>query len=1238
MKGGLQLYRNMSKGTGTISKYSGGISDGTKLGQEASFKWGRALDFRSDPSKLTILPQATKDSGSIVTDLVKWHERVGSLDYFYGNTGNLYKVSSGTWTNEHIAGSSQGNGLAYFGEDGGLYYAQNTTFGRLIDGTWFDNFLGAEGGVPTNTNSLDLESGSSQYAYSADTASLSVTGDLSLEAFIKPESLPASGSSMTLISKWNGSGNIRSYKMDIAGVSNFFGDGSDGALTISTDTTEAPIDSACSGTIATKALTATNTSFAAGQKIMIHQTRGTNAGVYQLTTIESYTAGTITTTDALSISYSSTGSSKAQVRVLKQYTNVTVNAGITYAPKRWDGTVGGILAFYANGTVTVNGTINAKDYDLSTTADYNLAYGFAGGDGNVGPEGADGPQGEGTEGAGQTQSNDSNGNGGGGGNGEYLSGASGGAGGGGGGNFTAGNNGEQNKLGTKLGGTGGLAVSFSDLSTFNFGGGGGQGGTGTYSGGPLYDYCEGGGGGGGVIIFGVTVTMGTNGLITANGRPGSGGAVNAGGGGGGAGGSVLIKAQTATLGTNKITAVGTGGDGTNQDNEGQNGGAGGNGGNGVIHLDYSTSYTGSTTTPVMTVAQDSSLGLSEGYTVRLAVSTNGTALETLSKSVDLTTGIWTRLGVTWDASASLATFYKNGVNIGTTTGTLTAISNNASEFFVGANKDDAGAAANFFDGLIDDVRVWNDVRTDTEMLSKNEFVLYGTESNLQAYWKFDSAATDTTANANTLTLSGSPSYSTDVPFSGVTSRADLDQSLDTSGQTDTLPTTISEAADQRQTFVPTRDPQKSIEVNINTVGTGDWTMTVHDALNREVAAVTVANAELHTGDYEFTFASVWRPVLQASYHFHLTSTVADGIVVTTTLNNMETTDFHTYYQFLVSDQYHPMTQMLNFLAIGNERYVAKWEGLTSSTYAPHKITLPSGYRVRCFAHWREYLAIGTWKGTNIYDYDSGRVFFWNGTSSTYDFYIDVPEGGINAMFGSKGYLYIWAGYSGDLLLYQGGDEAQKIKRLPNITTDKYVEVLPGAATMWRSLVHFGIAGNSDSTAIHRGTYTWGSLNRNYPASLGFDYPLSLGDTTSSSVKIGMVAASGQNLYVSWQNQNVYGVDKISVSNNPYTSATYESLISDLGYLPRKKLPLVARIDFEPLISGQSVSVKYKADRESSWNTETEDTVGATDCRMRIPANAKEVEIGFDLICTATTSPVITGVTLESEDNSGEINA
>src|SRR3972149_431735 len=133
---------------------------------------------------------------------------------------------------------------------------------------------------------------------------------------------------LLLVSKWNENSDERSYKFDIAGVSAVFGDGSDGALTISSNTTQAPVDSACTGTAAAYALTATNASFATGDKILIHQSRGTGAGKWERNEIASYTAGTITCANQLINTYVS----GAQVIVLKEYTNVTINTGITCAP------------------------------------------------------------------------------------------------------------------------------------------------------------------------------------------------------------------------------------------------------------------------------------------------------------------------------------------------------------------------------------------------------------------------------------------------------------------------------------------------------------------------------------------------------------------------------------------------------------------------------------------------------------------------------------------------------------------------------------------------------------------------------------------------------------------------------------------------------------------------------------------------------------------------------------------
>lgn len=988
----------MAKRIGNLQSLVAGISNSKKNGPANSFSWGRNIDFRHESSEVTINPLAAKISGSTVVDLIMDMDVACSTLYGYGNTGRVYSVTTAdVVTNEYTVADSVGNGMGFLSEDKFLYLASNTSLSRrstaCTTGTYYPNFLENEGGEPTNTRSIDFEASSSMSATRADTASLSITGDITLEAFIKPESVPTSGNTMAIISKWNESGATRSYKMSLVPTSNYFGDGSDGALTISSNTTEAPIDSACTGTISTVSLSATNASFAAGQKVLIHQSQGTGAGTNQVNSIVSYTAGTITLSDALNATYT-TG---AQVRVLKQYTNVTVNTGITYTAKAWNGTVGGILAFLASGTVTVTGTISANGgvggsvYGNNTSIAGGTGGGFRGGIGYIystAGGGGHGGCGEGTT-AVSSRKITANGNGGGGGSNNI----GGGSGGGGGGNGTAGSVGGGDDA---TNGAGGGTSGSADLTTLTFGGGGG--GMSYYS---TINATTASGASGGGIVFIAGVTLTVTGSITANGGAGGLGS-DYGGGGSGAGGSVLLKSQVATLGTALITATGGSPRSTTPT---QTGGAGGTG---RVALAYYTSYTG-TTSPTLNVTQDNGLGSADGTALRFYVSADGTAAETYTQNIDDPTGQWNRFSVAWDASASTAYFYQNGNLLGTKVGALTAIHNNTSIFGLATFVSSGSANTDFYDGLMDDVRVWSDLRTATEISFYNTEVLTGSEGNLVAYYKCDSDVTDSqTAGLNDLTANNTPTYSTDIPFSGVTTRSDQDVAIAGSGQTYTLTTALNEGATHRQTFTPTKEPLKSVAFNLATVSTGNITVMVHDELNRELTSVTVAAANQIAGVYEFMFASSSRPILNADYHVHVYSTVADGTIVTGTTADLETAYFRSYFQILVSDEYHPMEQFTNFLLIGNERYVAKLEA--GSVYDPHRLTLPSGYRVRCFALWHDYIAIGTWRGTDVTDIDSAKILFWDGTSDTYVEPLDVPQGAINSMFGRQGKLLISAGY------------------------------------------------------------------------------------------------------------------------------------------------------------------------------------------------------------------------------------
>lgn len=370
----------------------------------------------------------------------------------------------------------------------------------------------------------------------------------------------------------------RQFRSDDTSPWNYgFGSGSDGALTISADTVRTEIDSACTGTATQTSLTATNVSFAPGQTILIHQTRGTGAGNWELNKISSYVAGTITLAGALINTYA-TG---AQVVVIPQYTDVTINTTKILTVKAWDGTVGGILAFLASGTTTVTGTIlgTGKGFRGGSATTTNLQIGYAGESPAVAYNTTR-----------QTSNGSSIGGGGGGaGNvGSYTA-----AGGAGGGNGTAGANGGPGQPGTPGigGGTGGTAP----LVTALFGGAGGQ--AGGFTG-----WTPGIGGNGGSFILIISKNITVTGAITNAG--GSGTVVSTGNAGGsGAGGSTLLKTQVAVLGTNLVTASGGPEIPDTAPTWDVHGGAGGAG---RIHLDYKTSVSG-TTTPALDSTQDATL-------------------------------------------------------------------------------------------------------------------------------------------------------------------------------------------------------------------------------------------------------------------------------------------------------------------------------------------------------------------------------------------------------------------------------------------------------------------------------------------------------------------------------------------------------------------------------------------------------------------------------------------------------
>lgn len=337
-----------------------------------------------------------------------------------------------------------------------------------------------------------------------------------------------------------------------------------------------------SGSASSLTLTA-GTSLAPGVSILVWQVQDDvtvvssamqisvgNAGRSEVVRVASTNGSVLAVEPALGAFYSSVGGARrAQVCTVPEYESVIVQPGASLLATEWNGSTGGFLGFFARGTVTLEGTLDATGDGFRGA----LPLGNGGGSNetsltNVADKA--GAIGEGIDGSlfGMCgRGNAANG-------------------GGGGGAFNSGGGGGSNE---GAGGRGASQVSTPNPGTFGHGGAaltatgrlllGGGGGSGHQN-----DNLAGGGGDGGGVIFVKAFRMTGSGDVDASGFPGEASRILSsladGAGGGGAGGTIVLESSDWGF-TGAV--VGRGGEGGSVDRSGLRGlGGGGGGGRAVL--------------------------------------------------------------------------------------------------------------------------------------------------------------------------------------------------------------------------------------------------------------------------------------------------------------------------------------------------------------------------------------------------------------------------------------------------------------------------------------------------------------------------------------------------------------------------------------------------------------------------------------------------------------------------------
>lgn len=104
--------------------------------------------------------------------------------------------------------------------------------------------------------------------------------------------------------------------------------------------------------------------------------------------------------------------------------------------------------------------------------------------------------------------------------------------------------------------------------------------------------------------------------------------------------------------------------------------------------------------------------------------------------------VWTHLAGTFDPSSSVARLYINGQQVAQETvvhqPTAPTGSSSRNILRIGAGSTESGYCVGgtyFFNGYIDEVRIWNTVHSAQEIQAKMNQRLTGQEANLVAYWR-----------------------------------------------------------------------------------------------------------------------------------------------------------------------------------------------------------------------------------------------------------------------------------------------------------------------------------------------------------------------------------------------------------------------------------------------------------------------------------------------------------------------
>lgn len=529
-------------------------------------------------------------------------------------------------------------------------------------------------------------------------------------------------------------------------------------------------------------------------------------------------------------------------------------------------------------------------------------------------------------------------------------------------------------------------------------------------------------------------------------------------------------------------------------------------------------------------------------------------------------------------------------------------------------------------------------------------------------------------------LSNSPTYKIDKYSSYSMVKTFTTDAISTN--TYTLPTTITEAGLNDNTnifpFNCTLEPLNRLQFLTDTLGTGDWTLTIHDSANNTLATQTILNANMPPSGDVVTFDSFTgtdRLSIGLDYHVHLTVSTGTSKVCTVTASDLSTAYCAIFANRLVSmpaSVGHCTHQLGAKTYFCNERYIGEWEFLDISGgdshdgYDAHRVELPANYKTVSVSDYSEYLAVGCAIGGGIEsgqgNIASGQIIFWNTTDSTFDFVVDVPQGVPEGLFShnnrlyfvARGRLYYWAG--GDVIEvfeFPGVDQFIPENAADAPKLDTYLGATRHCMTSHDGLLHVGYPAQTANTNVRIGIYSFGRNKSILPEAMSFDYVTCNGHTTTAfntalspdmpTTGITLLKDFGGTMLCGWTYDSTtgHGIDRLNDTNALVATGSWRSFWFDNGDPDIQKTPKAIKVTFAPLAIGCTVTPFVQYDysgtdvqgTDSSGNT-FQGTAGDIDVVYPLDANSGfyNANFGINLASSAGNNIEVLSLTFKFDDN------